>query len=288
MRYILTGAGAPQILLVNARAMSGKDSSRATVDVDTTLPLTAFEVTLNHLNDLFNVTDGKAVRIGAQSNQPVSSFKGMDLETCLKVMKVYPSRLKICLITEEKFPDFSDESDEEEEAPKKKKKKEQKNRTPPQPPNKDAPPDLNELDGSEVTKGNEIGRGASAVVYKGKWRDMDVTVKVCSVPTAAMAKMLANVINSEIRIHMSISHHNVLTMFGFVRAHKEVSMVTELMALSLREVLSPEDKDESKTKLDDAEKKKEIEKAEKELKRFAGVPVIEDTLKAIAEPTVGR
>ena len=84
---------------------------------------------------------------------------------------------------------------------------------------------------------------------------MDVAVKVCSVPTAAMAKMLANVINSEIRIHMSISHHNVLTMFGFVRAHKEVSMVTELMALSLREVLSPEDNDESKTKLDDAEKK---------------------------------
>lgn len=29
-------------------------------------------------------------------------------------------------------------------------------------------------------------------------------------------------------------------------------------------------------------------KAEKELERFAGVPVIEDTLKAIAEPTVGR
>ena len=79
MRFILTGAGAPKILTVHARAMSGKDSSRATGVVDTTLPSTAsFEVTLNHLNDLFNVTDGKAVRIGAQSNQPVSTFKGME------------------------------------------------------------------------------------------------------------------------------------------------------------------------------------------------------------------
>lgn len=256
MRFISTGGGAPKILTVHARAMSGKDNSRVTGVVDTTLPSTAsFEVTLNHLNDLFNVTDGKAVRIGAQSNQPVSTFKGMDLGTYLKVMKVYPSRLKICLITEEKFPDFSDESGEEEEVPKKKKKKEKKNRTPPQQAHKDAPPETNELDASEVTKGNEIGRGASAVVYKGKWRDMDVAVKVCSVPTAAMAKMLANVINSEIRIHMSISHHNVLTMFGFVRAHKEVSMVTELMTTSLREVLSPEEEDESKSDLDDAEKR---------------------------------
>lgn len=251
-------SGSPKILTVHAKAMSSKDRKKTTGVVETTLPSTAtFEVVLNHLNDLFSVTDGKQIRVGAQSNEPVGTFKGLDLGSYLKMAKVYPCRLNLTLVSDEKFAEFTSEEEDEDVTPPKPTKsgvkRKKKQGTGSSKKVADTPPESSELDIKEVQRDKEIGRGATAVVFSGKWRNNDVAVKVCSVPTPAMAKMLANVINSEIKIHMSVAHHNVLTMFGFSRAQKEVSMVMELMDVSLRDLLSPDD-ESSPTTLTDEQK----------------------------------
>ena len=97
------------------------------------------------------------------------------------------------------------------------------------------------LDKKDLTKGVEIGRGGMARVFKGKWRDMDVAIKQCEANNNKQAQQMATLMEAEIRIHVKLSHVNILPLFGFVRDGKDVLVVSELMDMALDTLIYPKE-----------------------------------------------
>lgn len=88
-------------------------------------------------------------------------------------------------------------------------------------------------------------------MFKGTWRGMDVAIKECEANSNPQAKQIADMMEKEIKIHVNLSHKNVLPMFGYSRKGKEVLLVAQLMDGALDSILYPED---SKCKLKKREK----------------------------------
>ena len=63
------------------------------------------------LNEVFQVQDGKYIRVGKLKNPGINTFNGLDLGTYLKTNALYPSHVKLYLETDEKFTTVDGQGD---------------------------------------------------------------------------------------------------------------------------------------------------------------------------------
>ena len=211
------------------------------------------------LSRLFNVTDGTSLRVGQLKDKPITSFNGQDFATYLKSNGMYPSQVKVYLETSEKFaakkltPEAGDPMDApattakpaaneaaagpSDVGPSAKRKRTSESATE----IKKSAPESVLLDIKDLEKLEQIGKGGMARVYRGTWCGMEVAIKQCEADTNRQAQQMADMMDGEIRIHVGLSHVNVLPMFGYARSGRDVMLVAELMDNALDKVLYPEE-----------------------------------------------
>ena len=90
----------------------------------------------------------------------------------------------------------------------------------------------------------EIGSGSQAVVYKGKWQGTMVALKEVRLDSVGMADAVDVTIRREIRLHADLRHPNVVSFFGLCRNVRSITMVTELMDMSLAYLMFETEKEE--------------------------------------------
>ena len=103
-----------------------------------------------------------------------------------------------------------------------------------------AAPESALINKAEVTKLEKVGRGGRVIVYKGKWRDIDVAIKECGMSSNRTTQELVKAIESEARIHVSLQHRNIVSMFGYYGAGTDFNIVCELMHASLDSLIYPD------------------------------------------------
>lgn len=76
-------------------------------------------------------------------------------------------------------------------------------------------------------KGDEIGSGAMASVFKGRWNHMDVAIKKYSL------RSLPNHLRSEFNPHCIANHENIVRFYGVCTDPGKFAVITELLPLNL-------------------------------------------------------
>ena len=197
-------------------------------------PSDSFNQVLQKLLTAFKVKDATSVRVGQLKSPSVSTFGGADFGTFIKSKGLFPSQIKLYLETNEKFAvdavdaedDGNEPDDEEAQA---------------QPRKKTKNIEAYRFNITEIVKGDLLAKGGMAQVFKGTWRGQDVAIKECKADTNQQAQQLAKLMESELEIHLQLSHRNVLSLLGFCRTGTDVLLVGELMHASVDSLLYPGD-----------------------------------------------
>ena len=85
------------------------------------------------------------------------------------------------------------------------------------------------IDVNKVTREGVIGRGGMATVYKGKYQGDNVAIKECAMASHRHRETINNLMESEAKIHLSLSHRNIVRMYGFYYDGTTLNIVAELM-----------------------------------------------------------
>ena len=101
------------------------------------------------------------------------------------------------------------------------------------------PPKTAELQASDVQKKVVIGRGGMATVYSGRWQGQEVAVKECALANRRHTNVAKNLMETEASIHVSLSHRNIVRMFGFYYEGITLNIVAEIMETSVESLLYP-------------------------------------------------
>lgn len=83
-----------------------------------------------------------------------------------------------------------------------------------------------EIPYAELVMGNEVARGAFAVVHRGTWRGIDVAIKTLDNGSSEMAREDQR---NELRIMMLVHHPNIVLFLGYSRHEEQIFLVFEWM-----------------------------------------------------------
>ena len=101
-------------------------------------------------------------------------------------------------------------------------------------------PESAKIEADHVVIEEEIGRGGMANVFKGTYRDQRVAVKKCMMPGRRTKDVATNLMETEAKIHVTLSHDNVVRMYGYFYKGMALHIVAELMDRSLESVIYPD------------------------------------------------
>ena len=234
---------------IGAVAVSTGAKPKKTHVVGTKISSTdSFQDVLTKLCTVFKVQDATSMRVGQLKSASVTDFGGTDFGTYIKSQGLFPSQIKLYLETNQKFAvgdvpvgenlatGFEDDEGEVEDKlePVKKKAKESAAKA-------EVAMEAYRLDVNDVVKKELVGKGGMAEVYRGTWKGTDVAIKACRADNNQQAQQLAKLMESELEIHLQVSHRNVLPLIGFCKTGTDVLMVAELMHCSLDKFLYPEE-----------------------------------------------